>query len=51
MQHGLYWLTANLAARAPVLILVDDVHWADAPSLRFLVFLVARRLGGRRLRW
>ena len=24
--HGLYWLTVNLAARAPLLIAVDDVH-------------------------
>jgi DNA-binding CsgD family transcriptional regulator len=40
--HGLYWLTANLSARAPLLIAVDDVHWADLPSLRFLVYLVRR---------
>ena len=41
--HGLYWLTANLAMRAPVLLAVDDAHWADEPSLRFLAYL-ARRL-------
>ena len=40
--HGLYWLTANLAARSPVLLAVDDCHWADAPSLRFLAYLGAR---------
>ena len=28
--HGLYWLVANLAARRPLLIAVDDAHWADA---------------------
>ena len=33
--HGLYWLTANLAGHAPLLMAVDDAHWADAPSLRF----------------
>src|SRR3954471_17063272 len=43
--HGLHWLTANLAADAQVLLLVDDAHWADVPSLRFLVYL-ARRLDG-----
>lgn len=43
--HGLYWLTVNVAARVPVLIAVDDVHWADGPSLRFLAYL-ARRLEG-----
>src|SRR3954451_2731541 len=32
--HGLYWLTANLADRGPLLLAVDDVHWADAGSLR-----------------
>jgi predicted ATPase len=34
--HGLYWLTANLAARRPLLIAVDDLHRADLASLRFL---------------
>jgi class 3 adenylate cyclase/DNA-binding CsgD family transcriptional regulator len=43
--HGLYWLTANLAARAPLLVLVDDLHWTDAASLEWLVFL-SRRLDG-----
>ncbi len=41
--HGLYWLGSNLASRAPVLLAVDDAHWADEPSLRFLAYL-ARRL-------
>jgi DNA-binding CsgD family transcriptional regulator len=40
--HGLYWLVANLAARDPVLIVVDDAHWADEPSLRWLAHLAAR---------
>jgi hypothetical protein len=40
--HGLYWLTANLAAREPLLIVVDDLHWADSPSLRWLSYLAAR---------
>jgi DNA-binding CsgD family transcriptional regulator len=40
--HGLYWLTANLAERAPLLLAVDDAHWADEASLRFLVYLVRR---------
>jgi AAA ATPase domain len=43
--HGLYWLTANLADRAPFLLSVDDAHWADASSLRFLGY-VSRRLEG-----
>jgi DNA-binding SARP family transcriptional activator/DNA-binding CsgD family transcriptional regulator len=43
--HGLYWLVANLAERSPLLLVIDDVHWADGPSLRFLLYL-ARRLNG-----
>jgi DNA-binding CsgD family transcriptional regulator len=43
--HGLYWLTADLAGGSPLLLVVDDCHWADAPSLRFLAHL-ARRLEG-----
>jgi DNA-binding NarL/FixJ family response regulator len=43
--HGLYWLVANLAARSPTVLVVDDLHWADAPSLRWFAFL-AHRLEG-----
>ena len=42
--HGLYWLTANLADQQPLLMAVDDAHWADEPSLRWLAHL-APRLG------
>ena len=40
--HGIYWLTANLAARRPLLLAVDDAQWADTASLRWLAFLVSR---------
>ena len=40
--HGLFWLTCNLGARAPVVIVVDDAHWADPPSLAFLLYLAQR---------
>jgi DNA-binding CsgD family transcriptional regulator len=40
--HGLYWLTANMAARKPLLLAIDDAHWADEPSLRFLAYLIRR---------
>ncbi|HYX89057.1 MAG TPA: AAA family ATPase [Gaiellaceae bacterium] len=43
--HGLYWLAANAAARGPTALVVDDLHWADAPSLRWLTY-VGRRLEG-----
>jgi DNA-binding CsgD family transcriptional regulator len=45
VMHGLYWLVVNLSADRPVLVCVDDAHWADAPSLRWLMYL-ARRLEG-----
>jgi DNA-binding CsgD family transcriptional regulator len=44
-MHGLYWLVANLAERDPLLLVVDDAHWGDTPSLRWLNYL-ARRLEG-----
>jgi DNA-binding CsgD family transcriptional regulator len=43
--HGLYWLTANMAAVRPLLVVVDDAHWADAPSLRWLAYLAPRLEG------
>jgi DNA-binding CsgD family transcriptional regulator/tetratricopeptide (TPR) repeat protein len=43
--HGLYWLTANLAARQPLLLAVDDLHSCDLPSLRWLAYLLPRMEG------
>jgi DNA-binding CsgD family transcriptional regulator len=43
--HGLYWLVTNLAASRPLLIAVDDAHWADEPSLRWLAYLAPRLEG------
>src|SRR5918992_382768 len=40
--HGLYWLSANFAEERPLLLLVDDVHWCDPPTMRFLVYLAQR---------
>jgi DNA-binding CsgD family transcriptional regulator/tetratricopeptide (TPR) repeat protein len=40
--HGLYWLCANLAAEGPLCLVVDDAHWVDTPSLRYLAFLLTR---------
>src|SRR5262245_15516324 len=43
--HGLYWLAANAAFGQPTLLAIDDLHWADSPSLRWLHYL-PRRLEG-----
>ena len=40
--HGLYWVTAALAERRPLLLAIDDAHWADAGSLDYLGFLLPR---------
>jgi DNA-binding CsgD family transcriptional regulator len=40
--HGLYWLVANLAEGAPVLLAADDAQWSDLPSLQAVLY-VARR--------
>ena len=48
LVRGLYWLTANVAAESSgevppgLLIQVDDIQWADRPSLSFLAYLAAR---------
>ncbi len=41
--HGLFWLTVNLCSERPLMLAVDDLHWCDRASLRFLAYL-ARRL-------
>jgi DNA-binding CsgD family transcriptional regulator len=43
MLHALYWLAANLAEQAPLLIAVEDLHWVDAASAHSLAYL-SRRL-------
>ncbi len=40
--HGLFWLLSNLSETGPVLIVVDDAHWADRASLRLLLYVLHR---------
>ena len=40
--HAIYWLTANVAADGPLLLAVDDVHWADEASVQALGHLARR---------
>jgi DNA-binding CsgD family transcriptional regulator len=44
VAYGFYWVCSNVSEGAPLLLSVDDAHWADDASLRVLSYL-ARRLG------
>lgn len=46
--RGLHALVDRVAAQAPTVLVIDDLQWADAPSLRWLGYL-AKRLDGSRL--
>jgi DNA-binding CsgD family transcriptional regulator len=47
MLHGLYWLLNIVSDSNPVALVVDDVHWSDEESLRFLNYLTPRLDGLR----
>ncbi|MBO4269507.1 ATP-binding protein [Microbispora triticiradicis] len=40
--HGLYWLVVNACTAEPLTLVVDDVQYADSPSLRLLAYLLPR---------
>ena len=40
--HGLYWLVADHCDQGPLALLVDDAHWLDQASARFLLYLARR---------
>ena len=39
----------NSSRRLPLVVILDDLHWADAPTLRLLEFLTQETAGGRLL--
>ncbi|MDT0435491.1 MULTISPECIES: helix-turn-helix transcriptional regulator [Streptomyces] len=43
--QGLYWLTVNLMSEGPLVLVLDDAHWCDERSLRWLDFLLRRADG------
>jgi DNA-binding CsgD family transcriptional regulator len=42
LVHALYWLVVNLSESRPLALVVDDLHWVDESSLRFLLYLAER---------
>jgi hypothetical protein len=40
--HGLFWLTANIAAEGPLLLAVDDLHWCDPLANSMSRYLIER---------
>ncbi len=40
--YGTHWLLATLAERTPLMLVVDDAHWADEPSITLLEYLARR---------
>lgn len=42
LLRGLFWMLVNLSQQRPLLVLLDDLHWADEQSLRFLHYVESR---------
>jgi DNA-binding CsgD family transcriptional regulator len=42
IAHSVLWLCSALADDAPLVLVVDDAHWADRPSLEVLAYLARR---------
>ncbi len=40
--YGLFWLVLGLAERGPLVLAIDDAHWSDTASLRFVGYLARR---------
>ena len=40
-------MAANLSGRRPLLLCIDDAHWADLASLRWVAYLTRRLEGSR----
>jgi DNA-binding CsgD family transcriptional regulator len=43
--YGLFWLLVGLAESGPLVLAIDDAHWSDGASLRFVRYL-GQRLDG-----
>ena len=45
--EAMYALVEDLAAARPLLLVVEDAHWADASTRDLISFLLSRRIQGR----
>ncbi len=45
LTYSFYWLFASAAERFPLLLCLDDLHWADRDSLSLLSFFLRRMAG------
>ncbi len=42
LLHGIYWAFVHLSELRPTAVLVDDIQWADQPSIRSLEYVAGR---------
>ena len=42
LLHGIYWALVHLSEQRPAALLVDDLQWADRPSVRALEYVASR---------
>ncbi|HXD65085.1 MAG TPA: AAA family ATPase [Solirubrobacteraceae bacterium] len=40
--HRLYWRAVEMTQDAPVMLVIDDAHWSDALSMRWLAYMANR---------
>ncbi len=45
--ESVFHILTSLASERPIVLLLEDIHWADSMSLRLLAFLARRLLPGR----
>lgn len=42
LVRALFWLVSNLSDAGPLLLMIDDLHWCDPQSARWLSYLATR---------
>ena len=42
LAYSIFWALVNIAGDGPLCLIVDDLHWADGPSIRVLDFVLRR---------